>query len=474
MNQFAKYAANAANAANAGSNPMSNFTGQVASPNPFASVASPMDMMKANHMDMMKANPLGQLADIKNLNTGSVMNLAKTGASTSPLGVASAAALEAGKYAWKIIKKMFRLDTFKLLVMLLLFMAYLIFVLATLMFVNACINFHKTQTSPTPTSTSNTKLKDLPIFDYLKTNNFMFLDTFIMNKDSKLFIAITSIIGGAIGLLLFHTAVLLNAEQKDKDNFKKYTTELLKQKITYIIAAIIYFVFYVVFISAYYTQIATNSCVPDATFNTYRTNNKDIVSYNKRTLQAIKKDIQHKLYGNGDGGSIGLFKASDYEMYKVFTVNDTAKATIDIDIASIFLIYRNNLQNRIKKAEEDRVNVEQVKRQYTREYINYIDEYFELLGRKDADNYQKFYFVGLIEYDDANETNDANIYILYRGFKNNLNTMKSKIATYFILIITFYILMCMAIFALLFLANTSIQKPVIETLYRIARILRLV
>ena len=460
MNQFAK-AANMAKAAKAGSNPMSNFTGQVASPNPFASVANPMDMMKAS--------PLDKLADIKNLNTGSVMNLAKMGASTSPFGVASAGALEAGKYAKEIIKKMFRLDTFKLLVMLLLFMAYLIFVLMTLMFVNACINFHKTQTSPTETSSNNKKLKDLPIFDYLKTNNFMFLDTFIMNKDSKLFIAITSIIGGAIGLLLFHTAVLLNAEQKDKDNFKKYISELLKQKITYIIAAIIYFVFYVVFISAYYTQIATNSCVPDANFNTYRTNNKDIISYKKEALQAIKKTIQQKLYGSGSSGG---FKATDYEMYKY--IDAKGKVAVDIDIASIFLIYRNNLQNRIKKAEEDLVDAEQVKRQYTREYINYIDEYFELLGRKDVDNYQKFYFVGLIEHDDANETNDANIYILYRGFKNNLNTMKSKIATYFILIITFYTLMCMAIFALLFLANTSIQKPVIETLYRIARILRLV
>ena len=105
-------------------------------------------------------------------------------------------------------------------------------------------------------------------------------------------------------------------------------------------------------------------------------------------------------------------------------------------------------------------------RQYTREYINYLDEYFELLGRKGvADNYQKFYLVGLINNTDAPP--DGKIYTLYTNFKDNLNIVKSKIATYYILIITFYTLMCVAIFAISFLLNVSIQKTVIEALYNI-------
>jgi hypothetical protein len=336
--------------------------------------------------------------------------------------------------------------------MLLQFMAYVVFILATLLFVNACIHFHKTQTpQPQP---DNKKLKDLPIFDALKTNNFMFLDTFIMNKDSKLFIAITSIIGGAIGLLILHAIVLYNAEEKEKADFKKYyDTELSTHPITYIIVAIIYFVFYVIFTSAYYTQIANNSCVPDDIFNTYRKDNKDIIQYKKEALQAIKKTIQQKLYG-GSG-----FDATNYDTYKY--IEAKGKVAIDIDIASIFLIYENN-RNKIKNAAEVQ--------QYTREYINYIDEYFELLGRN-ADNYQKFYLVGLIE---GSEANEARIYTLHREFEKRLNTMKSMIATYFILIITFYTLLCIAIFALLFVSNTSIQKAVIETIYRIARTLRIV
>ena len=449
MNQFA----NMAKAANAGSNPLE--LAKMAKPN----LANPLG-------SMMNTNLTGQLGSLDKLNTGSLTKIASAGASTTPFG---AGAKEAGKYAWKIIKRMFRLDTLKLLVMLLLFMAYLTFILATLMFVNACINFHKTLTL-TDTLTDTKKLRDSPIFDYLKTNNFMFLDTFIMNKDSKLFIATASIIGGTIGLSILHVAVLLNAEQKEKDSFTKYTAELLKHKITYIIAGVIYFIFYVPFITVYYLQIATNTSILDTNFNKYKKDNKNIISYRKETsvLLAIKKRIQHKIYGGGSSGS--AFSVSDFEGYR--HLGEKNKIAIDIDIASIFLIYRNNLQNKIKKAEEDRVNVEQVKRQYTRDYINYIDEYFELLGRKDADNYQKFYLVGLIEYDDNKSVPDdggAGIYTLHSKFKVGLNSIRSKIYNYFIVIIAFYLVMCATIFALLFLSNMSIQKPVIETIYGIAR-----
>jgi len=432
MSQFAKYAANAANAANvakSGSNPTGQFE---------------------NMESMMK----GSLDKKVNMS-----NILKMSSIASPVGASAEVFKEGGKYAWKIIKKMFRLDTFKLIVMLLQFMAYVVFILATLLFVNACIHFHKTQQS------DNKKLKDLPIFDALKTNNFMFLDTFIMNKDSKLFIAITSIIGGAIGLLILHAIVLSNAEEKEKADFKKYCdTVLSTHPITYIIVAIIYFVFYVIFTSAYYTQIANNSCVPDDIFNTYRKDNKDIIQYKKEALQAIKKTIQQNLYG-GSG-----FDATNYDTHKYIVAK--GKIAIDIDIASIFLIYKNNRNKKIKNA----VDEEQVKRevqQYTREYINYIDEYFELLGRN-ADNYQKFYLVGLIEGSEGSDANEARIYTLHREFEKRLNTMKSMIATYFILIITFYTLLCIAIFALLFVSNTSIQKTVIETIYRIARTLRIV
>jgi hypothetical protein len=170
-------------------------------------------------------------------------------------------------------------------------------------------------------------------------------------------------------------------------------------------------------------------------------------------LLAIKEDIQQKIYSD----VAVAYKEADFKKYEA-ALGET-KNVVDIDIASILLIYQTNRRSGGSGSGSD-------PRQYAREYINYLDEYFELLGRKGvADNYQKFYLVGLINDTDA--LPDGNIYTLYTNFKDKLNTVKSKIATYYILIITFYTLMCVAIFAISFLLNVSIQKTVIEAVYNI-------
>jgi hypothetical protein len=213
-----------------------------------------------------------------------------------------------------------------------------------------------------------------------------------------------------------------------------------------------YFVFYVIFISAYYTQIASNTCVFDSILDDYKKDNKNIISYKKTDLLAIKDSIQQRIYSD----VAVAYKATDFKNYEA-ALGET-KNVVDIDIASIFLIYQTNRRSGGSDGSDPR--------QYAREYINYLDEYFELLGRKGvADNYQKFYLVGLINDTDAPP--DGNIYTLYTKFKEKLNTVKSKIATYYILIITFYTLMCVAIFAISFLLNVSIQKTVIDAVYNI-------
>lgn len=386
---------------------------------------------------------------------GAISNLTTAAMISNPAGAAGTVLLtktkDYAKRLWETILKIFRVETFKLLVMLLIFMAYLLFALATLLFVNASVNFHKTQAA---TASGYKKLKDVPTFEYLKANNFMFLDDFILSKNSKLFIAIVSIIGGSIGLLLIHAVVIRYNNSADKDTirererFNVYCNDFLKNKMNFM-TIIPYFVFYVIFISAYYTQIASNANVFDSILDVYKKDNKNIISYKKTDLLAIKEDIQQKIYSD----VAVAYKEADFKKYEA-ALGET-KNVVDIDIASIFLIYQTNRRSGSSDP-----------RQYAREYINYLDEYFELLGRKGvADNYQKFYLVGLINDTDAPP--DGNIYTLYTNFKDKLNTVKSKIATYYILIITFYILMCVAIFAISFLLNVSIQKTVIEALYNI-------
>lgn len=392
---------------------------------------------------------------------GAISNLKTAAMISNPAGAAGGALLtktkDYAKRLWETILKIFRVETFKLLVMLLIFMAYLLFALATLLFVNASVNFHKTQAA----TTGYKKLKDVPTFEYLKANNFMFLDDFILSKNSKLFIAIVSIIGGSIGLLLIHAVVIRynNSDDKDtireRERFDAYCNDFLKNKMNFM-TIIPYFVFYVIFISAYYTQIASNANVFDSILDVYKKDNKNIISYKKTDLLAIKEDIQQKIYSD----VAVAYKEADFKKYEA-ALGET-KNVIDIDIASIFLIYQTNRSGGSGSGGSSGSDP----RQYAREYINYLDEYFELLGRKGvADNYQKFYLVGLINDTDAPP--DGNIYTLYTIFKDKLNTVKSKIATYYILIITFYTLMCVAIFAISFLLNVSIQKTVIEAVYNI-------
>jgi hypothetical protein len=389
---------------------------------------------------------------------GAISNLTTAAMISNPAGAAGTVLLtktkDYAKRLWETILKIFRVETFKLLVMLLIFMAYLLFALATLLFVNASVNFHKTQAA---TASGYKKLKDVPTFEYLKANNFMFLDDFILSKNSKLFIAIVSIIGGSIGLLLIHAVAIRynNSDDKDtmreRERFDAYCNDFLKNKMNFM-TIIPYVVFYVIFISAYYTQIASNANVFDSILDVYKKDNKNIISYKKTDLLAIKDGIQQKIYSD----VAVAYNEADFKKYEA-ALGET-KNVVDIDVASIFLIYQTNRRSGGSSGSDPR--------QYAREYINYLDEYFELLGRKGvADNYQKLYLVGLINDTDAPP--DGNIYTLYTNFKDKLNTVKSKIATYYILIITFYTLMCVAIFAISFLLNVSIQKTVIEAVYNI-------
>jgi hypothetical protein len=378
--------------------------------------------------------------------------------------MASGMALEKVKGLWKIFLKLFRMDTFEILVSLLLFMAYLMFALATILFVNAIVNLHKT------TDNKPKKLKDLPIFDYLKSNNFMFLDTAILNfKTSIVFKVIVGIVTGAVGLLAIHLAVWYYGKD-DKDGGKEWTAFMnfykkeLRRLEVYIIAAIIYFYYLLVIAPLYATHIATNLSVLDNCLIDYKKDNKNIIRYTKTSLNAIKKQIQQRIYSGNE-----KYEETEYEAYKDKGndkgVSDKGKGKgVEIDIPSIFLIYKNNLAR--KGTVEDR-------RQYAREYINYMDEYFDLLGRKgntDTDYYQTFYLAGLIEYDDDKDItkHEGAIYVLHTTFIKKLkDDIVSKIKIYLGVTIGLYTVMCLAILFLLFATKESMKKMVVEFVYSV-------
>jgi hypothetical protein len=372
------------------------------------------------------------------------------GIQSSGLGIAMSAK-DYAKKLWEILLRMFRLETFQILVMFLVFIAYLLFVFATILFVNATINLHKTIDNK---ATGTKKLKDLPMFDYLKKNNFMFLDDSMLNKASVLFLVTIGVIVGAIIFLGLHYIVLNNNEGNNQ-GFKAYCSGLFNPSRTYIIAiTLIPYLFYLIVLSLYNTQVVDNTRVLDDDLDVYRKNNP-ITLYKRDALKDIKKVIQENIYS---GSYHSAPVSSKFEKFMA-TADTDPKNTIDIDITSIFLIYHNNLKNKD--------GVAGATKQYAREYINYMDEYFDLLGRKgDPDNYQKFYLLGLIEYDDDIPLPEEGIYDLFRGFRNNLiNVIRTKITTYFITTITLYATMCIAVICIVLVFNDTARKLFVALIY---------
>ena len=413
------------------------------------------------------ANPMKGLTGMNAMaNPKDMPSLSTIAKNSSPAGMASGMAMDKVKGLWKIFLKLFRMDTFKILVSLLLFMAYLMFALATILFVNAIVNLHKT------TDNKPKKLKELPIFDYLKSNNFMFLDTAILNfKTSILFKVIVGIVSGAVGLLAIHLAVWYYSKNdeggKEWTAFMNFYKKELRRLEVYIIAAIIYFYYLLVIAPLYATHIATNLSVLDSCLVDYKKDTKNIIRYTKTSLNAIKKQIQQRIYSGNEN-----YVETEYEAYKD-KGNDKGKG-VEIDIPSIFLIYKNNLAR--KGSVEDR-------RQYAREYINYMDEYFALLGRKgrdgggdadaaaaDTDYYQAFYLAGLIEYDEDKDITkpDGAIYVLHTAFIKKLkDDIVPKIKIYLGVSIGLYTVMCLAILFLLFATKESMKKMVVEFVYSV-------
>ena len=439
-------------------------------------MANPMSAMKGltgmkglPDMNAMTGLPdMNAMANPKDMPSMASLSTAATIAkNSSPAGMASGMALDKVKGLWKIFLKLFRMDTFKILVSLLLFMAYLMFALATILFVNAIVNLHKT------TDNKPKKLKELPIFDYLKSNNFMFLDTAILNfKTSILFKVIVGIVSGAVGLLAIHLAVWYYSKNDEGGGtewtaFMNFYKKELRRLEVYIIAAIIYFYYLLVIAPLYATHIATNLSVLDSCLVDYK-KDKNIIRYTKTSLNAIKKQIQQRIYSGNEN-----YVETEYEAYKDNDKGNDKGKGVEIDIPSIFLIYKNNLAR--KGSVEDR-------RQYAREYINYMDEYFALLGRKGnfaadatatdaADYYQAFYLVGLIEYDEDKDITkpDGAIYVLHTAFIKKLkDDIVPKIKIYLGVSIGLYTVMCLAILFLLFATKESMKKMVVEFVYSVS------
>ena len=380
------------------------------------------------------------------------------------------------------LKKIFKVSTYKYLFSMLLMISYLFCAFATIIFVNACINLHKTSFDY-PAREGHKKLIDTPIFEYLKTNNFLVVDKFLLNADSRLkppSIAYWTVVGIMLGvlILIFIHYLILSKKEETKQDIADHIKGLTDNYPYLAIAAFPYFFIFIIVI----------------TFNSIQVKNADdlnnikidgITEYKKADLDIIKEKLQKIIYNNtglSKDDLLTVFKSYEKPPINADAAAAAADATkvpvVPIDIEAIVSIYKHNITSLGKTGD--------ALKQYQRKYINYIDEYFNLLkynGADANDNYTKFYLFGLIEYKDGDNDNPS-----YTGkvktyrelIKDNdkgegleivlISYINSKIQGYFIAAISLYTILCVATIVILLIFNKDLRMPFVNLLFLLNKI----
>jgi hypothetical protein len=316
-----------------------------------------------------------------------------------------------------------------------------------------------------------------------------------LNADSSLkpsSIAYWTVVGIMLGVLIFlgiHYYILSKNEE-----IKEYNAGLMKIMIPYLfIAALPYFFIFIIVILFNTTQVQNNNDLNNLKIT-------DIKKYKKEKLPEIKEKLQKILYENTDLTESALEDMKDYiytgipaaapaPAAPVSISSATAPAAplvgVDIDIVAIVLIYKHNLE--VLKKSGDQL------KQYQRKYINYIDEYFDLLNRSTSgsvseDNYTKFYLFGLIEYKEGD--NDAFLIKKIKEYRDIIKATEGgedgkglekllikqitgNIRAYFITVITLYTILSFAAIVLLLIYNDTVKMPFIHTLFIIEKVVSL-
>ena len=383
------------------------------------------------------------------------------------------------------LKKIFKMSSYHYLFTMLLVISCVFFVFATIIFVNACINLHKTSFDY-PKGDSYKKLKDAPIFEYLKTNNFLVIDKFFLNADSSLkpsSVAYWTVVGIMLGVLvlIFIHYLILSGQDETKQDITDYHTGLKENYLYVAIAAFPYFFIFIIVITFNSIQVKNAGDLNNIKID-------GITEYKKADLDIIKEKLQKIIYNNKELSKDKLL--IEFESYKKPPINTDADAAaadaaatkvpvVPIDIEAIVSIYKHNITSLGKTGD--------ALKQYQRKYINYIDEYFNLLkynGADANDNYTKFYLFGLIEYKDG-DNDDASYTVNVKTYRNLIKNkdkdegleillisyIKSKIRGYFIAVISLYTILCFITILILLNINQDVKMPFVSLLFLLNKII---
>jgi hypothetical protein len=299
---------------------------------------------------------------------------------------------------------------------LLLYISCILFGIATIIFFNACFNLSKVSTG------REGRFMDKPIFEYLKEDDIMYIDEYLLNIKSPIPITIVSI------FIISFVAVLCIWFWC----YKFYKDDPLPYKFNMLFyIAMMPYLFTLIIIITYneFRRVYINDTFVGCD-NEYK---KDIIDNilaedNPSYLKELKKIIIFMLendvtYTNDEDIKSKLEKNNDEDVSSIAKGLKLEIKDNQISILKLILdIY-----------EKDYKGNDKIK------YIKYINDYLDLLINNKRSNYTKYYILGLAKNipDKINNVCDL--------FKNSLDDVKNKIYAYFIVIITFYCLFLIVI-----------------------------
>ena len=331
------------------------------------------------------------------------------------------------------------------------------FCIATVLFINACINFHKAKNEFMKDENKELIIEQ-PIFEYLKPNNFLYIDKFLLDmKESQSPVVITF---GIIIAISFTCLGVLIAywSQTEKITFDNWWNSFKMNKSSFLKYLPILYIFII-------GNVFNNSIIT-ANKNTLKTFedefDKTIINFNfegvdndkkKLFLEELKKILIGEIYNNYKNKNteynetnitselVTKLSLTNKDVVKMLSIGDKTKYTIP---QVIFYIYK--LSYYLKQPDDNKKddNIDKQGKDNIQEYINRIDRYFNLLindiNNNGTNYYTKFYLISLIKKDSSVDNVNA-LKTLNGNFNEKIESIKNRIQSYYIAIIVFYLLL---------------------------------
>jgi len=346
---------------------------------------------------------------------------------------------------------------------LLLIISYILFGIASAIFINTCINFNKASIIDT-----EPLLINQPIFEYLKPNNNLSIDKFLLYLDdlnNPFSWTINSIIYISIPII----AITIYFLSKDNINFEIFKKDLFgtgtnekkdlfginEKKRSLVIKILIYI------LTIFIYQIAFKAIQQNFDSRLRDTRLGKIGTYNRDFEQII---------GINNGKYKNLFEKLKNIIIHWININEHEDITKEnLDIKIIELLAGKNIRDDYNEIKDKFTIFEDILIIYYKDYggktigkeekikfITFIDEYFNILINVKStytNYYARYYLLGLIKNNTLIGTNISRIYSLIQ-FKTTLRTeltaIKEEIKGYYKSIIAFYSIFLFIIFILYF------------------------